>query len=117
MTAAVVGERPPSPPISNDGDFGLTVVPGDAAGLEKHAPPREVRAAPIGIGDPGIVSTSQVAAPVDVTRSISDSLQDLYGNPSLYHTAQNYTYYTAQPVRDLVTVEMEGHTNVISVDV
>jgi hypothetical protein len=117
MTAAIVGERPPSPPISNDGDFGFTAVPDDTAGLEKHAPPREVRSAPTGIGDPGIVSTSQVAAPVDVTRRTSDSFQDLYGNPSLYHTAQNYTYYTAQPVRDLVIVEIEGHTNLISVDV
>lgn len=74
MATAVVGERPPSPPISNDGDFGLVAVEQHVAGLEKHAPPRSIRPAPIPTSEPEIVSTSQVAAPDVEMKKVSDFL-------------------------------------------
>jgi hypothetical protein len=117
MTAAVVGERPPSPPISNDGDFGLSAVQQHVADLEKQAVPRSIKPAPISIGDPEIVSTSLAAVPTDVVVSRSDYLQDQYGDPSMYQTAQNYTYYPVQPVRDLIALEIDGHANVVSAEV
>jgi hypothetical protein len=70
--AAVVGERPPSPPISNDGDFGLVTVQQHVAGLERHAPPRSIKPAPIPISEPEIVSTSQAAAPDAEMKNVSD---------------------------------------------
>jgi hypothetical protein len=108
MTTAVVGERPPSPPISNDGDFGLSVVQQHVADMKKHAPPRSIRPAPISIGDAEIVSIRQRQPPSDVAVSGSDSFQDHYGDPSMYETAQNYTYYSVQPVRGLGAVDVQG---------
>jgi hypothetical protein len=104
MTTSVVGERPPSPPISNDGDFGLSAVQQHVAALENHAPPRSIRPAPISISDPEIVSTSQTTVPNAIVASRSDALQDHYGDPSMYQTAQNYTYYPAQPVCGLIVL-------------
>lgn len=117
MTAAVVGERPPSPPISNDGDFGLSAVQEHVAGLENQASPRSIRPAPLRISDPDIVSTSPVAAPTEGVVNRSDSPQDQYGDPSMYQTAQNYTYYPAQPVRGLTALETEEHANMVSAEV
>jgi hypothetical protein len=105
----MVGERPPSPPISNDGDFGLSAVQQNVADLKKHAPPRTIRPAPISISDPEIVSISTTAAPRDLTL-----FQDHYGDPSMYETPQNYTYL---PVRGLHAVEVEGHANAVSADI
>ena len=117
MTAAVVGERPPSPPISNDGDFGLGAVQQHVASLDKHAAPRSLRPAPISISDPEIVSTPHAVAPNDEKRNGSDPLQDQYGDPSMYETAQNYTYYPVQPVGDLINAEMKGDANAATADV
>jgi hypothetical protein len=117
MTAAVVGERPPSPPISNDGDFGLVAVQQHVAGLEKHAPPRSIRPAPVRTSEPEMVSTSQAAAPDADVKNVSDFLQDQYGDPSIYETAQNYTYYPAQPVRALSALDMDEDANVLSADI
>src|ERR1700722_12213900 len=74
MTTAVVREQPPSPPISNDGDFGLVAVQQHVAGLEKHAPPRSIRPAPVSTSEPEIVSMSQAAAPDAEAENISDFL-------------------------------------------
>jgi hypothetical protein len=117
MTAAVVGERPPSPPISNDGDFGLVAVQQHVAGLEKHAPPRSIRPAPVRTSEPETVSTSQAVAPDAEVKNVSDFLQDQYGDPSIYETAQNHTYYPAQPVRALSALDMDEDANVLSADI
>jgi hypothetical protein len=117
MTAAVVGERPPSPPISNDGDFGLSAVQQHVAALENHAPPRSIRPAPISISDPEIVCTSQTAVPNNMGGGRSDALQDHYGDPSMYQTAQNYIYYPAQPVCGIIVLQIATYANLVSADV
>ena len=117
MTTAVVGERPPSPPISNDGDFALAIVQKHVVGVEKHAPPRSIRPAPIGISSPEMVGNSQAAVLNNERRESPKFLQDLYGDPSMYQTAQNYTYYPVQPVCDLIALKIEEDANVIWADV
>ena len=117
MTATVVGDRPPSPPLSHDGDFGLGAVQQHVAGLEKHAPPRLIRPAPVSLSDPEMVSDPQSEMPQYMLRKDPDSCQDLYGDPSMYQTAQNYTYYPVQPVSSLIHLKVEEDANMVSADV
>ncbi len=103
MAATTAAERPPSPPNSNDGDFGLAesselvVFQGthqDDAGDAKYAP-RSIRPAPV--NHHHLVSTSCLRR-TTVTWE-ADTPQDQYGDPSHYQTAPSQEYYaTSQPV-------------------
>ena len=102
MTATAATERPPSPPNSNDGDFGLaeSIEFADLRELQQHASgegkytPRSIRSAPVNNHE--IVSIAR-ATRLGVTTD-ADNPQDLYGDPTHYQTAPAHGYYTPQPV-------------------
>lgn len=102
MTAAAAKERPPSPPTSNDGDFGLaeSIEFASLQELQQHASggsrymPRSSRSAPV--NEHELVSTARATRSGLTTDA--EHPQDQYGDPTLYQTAPAHGYYTPQPV-------------------
>jgi hypothetical protein len=95
MTAPAEVQRPPSPPHSNDGDFGLPAVRDHVADLERQSLPRSIPAAPMSA--PVSPSVSQQAQTTPERRASIDEVKDQYGDPLEYQTAPTPAYYPQPP--------------------
>jgi hypothetical protein len=92
VVSDAVKQQPPSPPQSNDGDFGLGVVQQHLASLDQQPSPQLLR--PAGLEEQLIVSDAP-SLPNDL---VTNLVKDPYGDPSQYQTAEHHVYYPSQPV-------------------
>ena len=94
MASETAAQRPPSPPHSHDGDFGLAAVQDHNERHDSADQPRSIKAEVPSVE----ADVSNVDKETTPEVQETDRQQDQYGDPSHYQTAPVHAYYAAEPV-------------------